>query len=360
MSLDAADQIARAVLYEGYLLYPYRPSAAKNRQRWTFGGLFPPDYCLAQGGAEADSIQAECLVTGSSATALEVRARFLHLLARDVHALAQPTADPAVAARAPARPVASLRASGQTFYTWQEAIEREVITPKRTLAALAGHPHGFDFSFPANRATEMAHNAGGQIVGRITREQKAIRGRLELEVEPLGRDAFRLRARVLNQTPLDADAGGLRRDEAALWSLASTHVLFAAFHGAFVSLLDPPDSLRQAAQGCRNRGVYPVLVGEAGARDLMLASPIILYDYPQVAPESPGDFFDGTEIDEMLTLRLLTLTDDEKREVQAADERGRDLLEHIEALPPEMLARLHGAVRSLAPQHGQSGGGDGG
>jgi hypothetical protein len=96
-----------------------------------------------------------------------------------------------------------------------------------------------------------------------------------------------------------------------------------------------------------NRHTFPVLVGEPGQRDVMLSSPIILYDHPQIAPESPGDLFDSTEIDEILTLRILTLTDEEKREARATDERARRILDRSEAIPPEIFERLHGAVRSM-------------
>ncbi len=101
------------------------------------------------------------------------------------------------------------------------------------------------------------------------------------------------------------------------------------------------------AAGCQNIGAWPVLVGDPGERDTMLSSPIILYDYPQVAPESPGDLFDSTEIDEILILRILTLTDDEKRAAAAVDERVRALLYRNESLAMEQLAGLHGAVRGL-------------
>ena len=90
-----------------------------------------------------------------------------------------------------------------------------------------------------------------------------------------------------------------------------------------------------------------MLVGEQGSRDKMLCSPIILYDYPQVAPESAGDFFDGTEMDEMLSLRVLTMTDDEKAEMKSADARSRHLLERTETLPAEHMMKLHGAIRGL-------------
>jgi hydrogenase maturation protease len=77
----------------------------------------------------------------------------------------------------------------------------------------------------------------------------------------------------------------------------------------------------------------------------MLVSPIILYDYPAVAPESPGDLFDGAEIDEILSLRILTMTDAEKREARETDPRARALLDRTEALSAADLMRMHGAVR---------------
>ncbi len=79
----------------------------------------------------------------------------------------------------------------------------------------------------------------------------------------------------------------------------------------------------------------------------MLSSPIILYDYPQIAPESPGDLFDGAEIDEILMLRIMTLTDDEKREMRQSDDRARQILERTESLPDEQFMKLHGVLRGL-------------
>jgi hypothetical protein len=94
-------------------------------------------------------------------------------------------------------------------------------------------------------------------------------------------------------------------------------------------------------------------VGEEGQRNTMLSSPIILYDYPQIAPESPGDLFDGVEIDEILSLRILTMTDEEKREMRQSDDRARHILERTEALPEEHFAKLHGVLRGLRPAREQ-------
>ena len=133
-------------------------------------------------------------------------------------------------------------------------------------------------------------------------------------------------------------------------SFVSTHTILDVRDGEFVSLLDPPEAFREAAAGCSNVGTYPVLIGAEGSRDCMLSSPIILYDYPQIAPESAGNLFDGTEIDEILTLRIMTLTDEEKHEMRGADDRARQILERTEALPLEQLMKMHGAMRSVKPK----------
>jgi hypothetical protein len=126
--------------------------------------------------------------------------------------------------------------------------------------------------------------------------------------------------------------------------------------GELVSLLDPPDRAKEAVADCHNEGTFPVLIGDAGEARVMLSSPIILYDHPAVAPESPGDFCDATEIDEILALRVLTLTDEEKAEARGTDRRAAAIVDRCDDMPPELWERLHGAVRSLqpatAPAHG--------
>jgi hydrogenase maturation protease len=146
----------------------------------------------------------------------------------------------------------------------------------------------------------------------------------------------------------DKDAAA-SRDVALMHSLVSTHVILGAQDGEFVSSLEPPAELQELAGQCENVGVWPVLVGEPGQRDTLLASPIILYDYPQIAPESVGDLFDGTEIDEILSLRIMTLTDDEKREMRESDARARQILERTESMPAEQFMKLHGVVRGMRP-----------
>jgi hypothetical protein len=164
-----------------------------------------------------------------------------------------------------------------------------------------------------------------------------IEGALEIESVAVSDRTFRFTVRILN---LSESGSGDR-------SMLSAHTLLSVQGGAFLSLLDPPEEYRAAAVACRNIATWPVLAGREGERSLMLSSPIILYDYPQIAPESAGDFFDGTEIDEILTLRVLTLSEEEKQEVRAGNDRARAILDRTEALPAEAFAKMHGAIRGL-------------
>jgi hydrogenase maturation protease len=347
MNQALVDQVAAAVLYEGYILYPYRPSV-KNRQRWTFGGLYPRAYSEAQGGADAWAMQTECLVAGDTHSALAVRVRFLQLVERTVGELARPLTELPDGVEPAFRPVEVLEAGDRRWQSWQEAVEREVDLGESDLKDLLARPRRREFAFPPRRELEPVRGPGGEVVGVLVRRQQLIEGCVELVAERAGADLCKVTVRVLNQT-LREDAGGKSRDEALMHSLVSTHTVLGVRGGAFVSLMDPPERWREAAAGCQNVGTWPVLVGEEGQKDTLLSSPIILYDYPRVAPESPGDLFDCTEIDEILTLRILTLTEAEKREAAAVDERARALLERTEALAREQLLGLHGAVRTLRP-----------
>jgi hydrogenase maturation protease len=355
MNLTLVEKIANAVLYEGYILYPYRPSAVKNQQRWNFGALCPQSYSEAQGGTEAWTMQTECLVQGTDNTTLDVKVRFLHLLTREVgihdgaSRMAESDDDEIKSSSSDSdfQVVASLEVNGKLFQTWQEAVERDVQLPGINLSETVAQAQRLAFDFPSSREIELLRDEGSdQLIGIVVRRQQAIEGAIEVAIERVGEAAFKLTIRILNET-LFEDAGRKSRDEALVRSFVSTHTILSVREGEFVSLLDPPESYSQAAALCHNAGTYPVLVGEEGERDCMLSSPIILYDYPQIAPESAGELFDGTEIDEILTLRIMTLTDEEKREMRGADERARQILERTETLPAELLMKMHGAMKSL-------------
>ncbi|PWB89068.1 hypothetical protein [Methylosinus sporium] len=339
MNIDRVRAIADAVLYEGYILYPYRPSAVKNRQRWTFGGVFPHAY--ARLGGETSSMRTEVLLRAEPCAEIDVMARFLHTQIRQIGKVSDPTAEFGVDLAYD--PVAALEVEGKQFVSWDEAVERQVRVTAG-LVDILGEPRRVTFCFPVTRKVDAIRSSEDLVVGGIIRSCKALEGRLDLSATDLGDGIFRLSIAIENTTPL-LDPDKLSRMEAQGYALLSTHMIMHARHAEFVSLLEPPEHLLEAAGACINHGIWPVLVGEDTARDTLLSSPIILYDYPKIAPESQGPFFDGAEIDELLTLRVLTLTDEEKREMAAADPLTRNILERCETLNKDQFGALHGAFR---------------
>ncbi len=198
--------------------------------------------------------------------------------------------------------------------------------------------------FPAARTVEHSANAPGT---EIIREQQAISGSFILSAGQVDTNLFKLIVEIENTTP-ETGTVTSRRDAILFQSFVSTHTILQVHQGAFVSLLEPPEAWQAFVKECQNIRTWPILVGNAGERNTMLSSPIILYDYPQIAPESPGPLFDGGEIDEILSLRILTLSDEEKEQMRQ-DERTREILERTEALTPAQFMKMHGTIRDLRP-----------
>ncbi|MGI8824863.1 MAG: hypothetical protein ACR2JC_04315 [Chloroflexota bacterium] len=339
--METVERIAEVVLYEGFLLYPYTRSTMKNQQRWTFGGVYPREYSEASGGDDPWLMQTQCLVSGNAQTEVAVKVRFLHVVDRKVaeHAGGEPCF------------VDELRVGDEVHRPWEEAIEREIVVDGVpggvTMADLTIENRTVEIDVPEGSDQEPVLDPSGSRVGSIIREWSALRGRVEMRAESAGADLFRFTVRITNTTPLDTTWEGSGRDGIVRRSLISTHTILRVRNGDFVSLLEPPPEHAAEAARCENVKTWPVLVGDHGERDTILSSPIILYDYPQIAPESHGNFFDTTEIDELMALSVLTLTDDEKREMRETDPRSREILERTESLSPEELMSLHGSIRSL-------------
>lgn len=289
MEREAIDRIARTVLYEGYALYPYRPSSLKNSRRCSFGILYPARWVETHPGSDRSAFRTEVLLCGSHQSDVSVLLRFLQY-------------------------------DGPCF---RQVLERE-INFTATAGELCTQRRCTAFEFPG---------------------EPDVTGDMKISADVAAPGVYKLKFIVRNTGALDLVEAG----EALRRSMASAHAVISTQDGSLVSLTDPPLELSAAAATCVNEGVWPVLVGQNGATNTMLASPVILPDYPQIAPESPGDLFDGTEIDEILTLRILTLTDAEKAEVRETDPRARAILERAESLSADHLMNLHGAIRSLGP-----------
>jgi hypothetical protein len=348
VNIDAARRIADTVLYEGYILYPYRASHGKNSSgvRWQFGVLVPQRHAEANplppgamqatgtvsGAVETWCQQTECIIEPGDDTSVDIRLRFLHLQARLVE-----QAD----GTGGFTPVESLTAGGELYVTWDEGVETE-IDATFSLADLCRAEQVVPVDLAGSEEIEPVDG------GRVIRRRQALSLRLVISAEelpgPYG--IARLRIRTENLTDWLDSAGD--RSDVVLRSPVAAHLIMAVTPGSrFVSPLDPPEWAKVAVQTCSNLSTWPVLVGEEGNTDMMLSSPMVLPDYPQIAPESPMDLFDGTENDELLSLRIMTLTDDEKAQARATDPRAAAIIEHADNLPLEIYERLHGAIRGM-------------
>ncbi|WP_028662002.1 hypothetical protein [Saccharomonospora saliphila] len=331
MTEEAVKAVTDAVLYEGYLLYPYRATAAKNQARWQFGVLVPPSYATT-GTGEHSACRTECLCEVEPGATVRVRVRFLQSQRRTVEA----RVDPGEAGPADHREVGALVVGDEEILPWDEAVEREheVVLPIEDLLA-----EGDRVERVVVRGGEWTTGVAG---GRVVRRKHPLHAEVRCRAERLP-GVVRLRVTVANTSTVDCSRHS--RDEAVRHSLIAAHTVLTIDGGRFLSQLDPPEWAAAYAAECVNEHTWPVLIGDDARDDTMLSSPIILYDHPKVDPASQGDFFDACEIDEMLTLRTLTLTDEEKRQARATDERARRIVDRVEDLPHQPRQAMHGRVR---------------
>jgi hypothetical protein len=311
VNLDPVRKIADAVLYEGYILYPYRASAQKNRSRWQFGVVMAPGYAAAE-ESETSFTRAECVLEHGGRPAVRVLLRFLQVQRR------------------------TSGGESAAAEIWDEAVERE-IEAAADAAALFGDGVVHEFTV----------EGGGERDGDVVRRREPLAGAVTVRAAevPGPWRTLKLQVRVENRTNLGSVPR--RREDALPTSLVAAHAIITAEGGKFLSMTDPPEWAAPAVAGCRNEGGWPVLADPDNR--VMLSSPIILYDHPELAAESPGELYDGTEIDEILTLRTMTLSDDEKAEARATDPRAAALLDRVDSMDPHVLARLHGTLRSPRP-----------
>jgi hydrogenase maturation protease len=343
VNLDRVEKIAEAVLYEGYMLYPYRPSSVKNQQRWNFGVLCPRCYCERQQGSEAWTMQTECLVKADSSTQLTVKIRFLQIVRRSVGRLHTVGQEESEGGEPGFDPVDRLEVGGRVYQPWEEAAEREYIF----VAPDPSAPSSLSplrIAFPDGKQFEYLRDEHGRAVGVLVREWEALAASVQFDSVQCHDGVVKIKVLVRNLTSFDL-LEATAREDALAFSLVSAHTILGVEQGEFLSLLDPPAGFDDLVSQCSNIGTWPVLVGDQA--ETMLSSPIILYDHPQIAPESAGNLFDSTEIDEILSLRILTLTDDEKREMRQSDDRAREILERTENMPEEQFMKLHGVLRGL-------------
>ncbi len=336
---EAARAVADAVLYEGYVLYPYRASSRKNQARFQWGVLTPRGFSEAE-GSERWSLRTECLAEPGTSSVLSVRVRCLQAQHRRCDRRRDFSAAPSDALF---EPVDALDVDGVVHMRWDEAVEQIVDVPAWPLQE--EFVHSQPFSFAATDGAELIHDRLGTVVGRFVRTRARLTGTVSVDAtRPSPHLPFvKIGVTVENTTPWSG--GGLHRDDAMAQSLIAVHTMLAIDEGRFVSLLDPPDRAVAVTASCHSEGSYPVLIGQGDA--VVLSSPIILYDHPEVAPQSPGDLYDSLEIDEILALRVMTLTDEEKSEARGTDPRAAAIIDRCDDMSPETLRALHGQMRSV-------------
>lgn len=332
--MDELRRIEEAVLYEGYVLWPYRRGSLKNAQRWTFGVVYPPSFAASSPAGYRSSVRARCVLEAPVGTSVDVTVRFLHLVHRQVARRRGEGLDA----------VDELIIDGRRHVTWSEAAEREVTSVR----ARAGdrHPVSRPFMVEGGEAIEDLYDAGGRAQGSVVRRWAPLSGRVVVSFEQLAPERHALTASIVNTSQEDADLPA-DRDAALRTALLSAHAVLRADDGHFQSALAPPPGEGLPAAERRRDGLWPVLAGEPADGRTMLAAPIILSDYPRVAPESPGDLFDLTEIDQLLIASVLSMTPEEQAEARATDPRVAGILDRCQSLEGEQLLALRGVLRGV-------------
>jgi hypothetical protein len=338
---SAARSVADAVLYEGYVLYPYRASSRKNQARFQWGVLTPRGFSEAE-GSERWSTRTECVLEAGPDSLLSVRIRCLQAQRRRCEQRVD--FDPRLE-DATFEPVDYLEVDGVVHMAWDEAVDQVVDLPSLPLNAVEGLTHTRPFSLEAVAETELIRDNEDTIVGRFVRTRQPITGMASIHASRPDPDLpyVKITVTVENTTPWSG--GSLHRDDAMVHSLIAVHTMLAVDDGRFVSLLDPPAEAVAVTAACQSEGAYPVLIGEGDG--VVLSSPIILYDHPEVAPQSPGDLYDSLEIDEILALRVMTLTDEEKSEARGTDPRAAAIIDRCDDMSAETLSALHGQMRPV-------------
>ena len=281
---EALERLIDSLLYEGYALYPYTPGATKNATPTPFGILYPPGYA-AELASTFERLELRCVLEAPPGALLSAEVRFL-------------------------------ASSGERH----EAVAHRVQLQETTLAALARASAAAEAG--AEREAEIAGGSPGRLlIG------------LSLTALEIGEDTYEMALSVENRTPC---APGLDRPAALAHSLLSTHPVLRSSDGRFSSPLERP---------CQSVNTYPVLASEAD--DAVLGAAIVLPDHPQIAPESRGDLFDSTEIEEALLLHLRVLTDSERAQIE--DPVVREMMARADAATPDEILALHGRVTVRDP-----------
>lgn len=287
---EVAESLAKSLLYEGYALYPYTPSATKNSTPTPFGIAYPTAYAESQPAA-FDNVSIEVVALPADGAEIEGAALFLD-------------------------------ADGDRH----RASERRVSLGGVPVADLLASPVERSFSFDSTE------------------------GYVRMSAEPAG-PGVRVRLQVQNTTPVpEAEAAAMERGDALQRALLSCHAMLGISAGTFASPLENEGEIGAAVQACENVNAWPVLASPDD--DAVLGAAILLPDHPQISPQSNVNFFDNTEIEEALVLHVQALTDEERAAIDDQDPAVREMIESAEATTQEELLKLHGLMKPTDPADG--------
>ncbi len=301
---EQLETLVDSLLFEGYALYPYTPGATKNATPTPFGIVYPPAYA-ERAETTFDHLRVECVLAAPEGARVRATVRFLHA-AGERHA----------------------------------AVERRLELEPASVGVLAeDRGIGAEFEFEAELP----------LAGRAR-----LRAELLDVLDGEGRQLVRVRCCVHNTTVLDADvAARYERPDALVTSLLSTHVVLETDAGRFISPLERDGIAGAAVAACESVNTWPVL---AAADDTaILAAPIILPEHPSIAPESLGNLFDNTEIEEALLLHVQVLSDSEREEIGAQDPAVREMIAKAAATTPAEMISLHGKMTPVAQTDARGG-----
>ena len=334
------ENLTRTLLYEGYALYPYHRSAIKNQKPVPFGGVFPGDYNAYNEHAHS-TMQTQCMVKGREDLLINIDVRFLHLKKIELfeHVIQKEnTYDDFV-------PVYNLSINENLYQSGWQTIERRLSTGHLTISGLMKKKViliEFDSIYDSKNLIDQ----NGEVTAKQISSASAIKGAVVIEAAPLEnmQDAFRITVNIANTTPVE-NAEAVSRDEVISQSFLSTHTILKTTDAEFISHQNPGEKWKASIAACQNINTWPILIDESNST--LLSSPIILYDYPQINPQSQGDLFDSTEIEEALLLHVNLLSDEEKKRIGQSDEKLQAMLQKVSEITPEELINFHSGLKNI-------------
>jgi hypothetical protein len=333
------ENLTQTLLYEGYALYPYYRSAIKNQKPVPFGVIFPSDYNNYHEHSHSN-MQSQCIISGGDDLTVNIHVRFLHLRKTELFQ-ADNKGDTYV-------PVVSLEIGGNTYQAGWQTIERKISTEDIPVSELISNCKIIPVEFDNMNEGEIILNEEKEVAAKRIINVSEIKGSIKMEADAVKEmpGSFRITVTVTNTTPVE-NAESVSRDEVFLQSFLSTHIILQTRQGEFISHQDPPEEWKHAIASCNNINTWPMLIDKNNST--LLSSPIILYDYPEINPQSSGDLFDSTEIEEALLLHVNLLSDEEKKRIGSNDEKLQAMLNKVNSMTPEDLNIYHSMMKDSAP-----------